>query len=547
MGLLSWFSRERESAEQRSAWMDRALQVAAQQANITASRAFDAAQTTPWTESWTGAGTEINADIANGLNKSRQRSRDLARNYDYARGYLIRLNDHVVGDQGIQLQMRLLKRDGTRNTDANSAVEGGWRRWGRRGNCEVSGQWSWNDCEDVLLQTLARDGEYLLRIVIGQGPHRFQIQILRPDILDLECHREYEGRRVRMGKEIDDYGRPVAFWLIAKRVGDYMGTDMMSVGRHVRVTADRIIHGYFSEEPEQLRGYPWMAASARRLWMLKDYEKAAAVASSNAAKRLGFFVSPDGTAPPGMVDKIVDKVLEDARKSGRKLSADEVRTLANAAEKYTTTVEGQFDTIPQGYDFRQFQSQYPHVNYGEYTKECKRGFASGVGMSYVTTGNDLESVNYSSAQIGTTDEREHFKWIQSRFLDGLHARVFRAWLPYGMLADPAMARLNPSRIEEYIDAAAWQPRRWPGIDRVKEENANETRLLNRLTSRRRIMLDRGDDPDEIDAEIAADPFHPQVSSTAPTPPNDDNEDGSESADATNTPAGRRLRAVNSED
>ena len=39
-------------------------------------------------------------------------------------------------------------------------------------------------------------------------------------------------------------------------------------------------------------------------------------------------------------------------------------------------------------------------------------------------------------------------------------------------------------------------------DSVKESVANENNLRNKLTSRRRIILERGDDPEEIEAEIA---------------------------------------------
>lgn len=545
MGILDIFRRKPAApAESSDAWLARAFEVAALHAQTQASRAFDAAQTMPWTESWTGATQDINADIATGLVRARARSRDLARNYDYARGYLIRLKDNVLGSQGVQLQMRLEKRSGGANKETNARIERAWRQFCRRGVCDVSRRFTWKQIEEVTLETGARDGEYLIRTLIGRGPHRFQLQILKPSTLDVELHRDYDGRRVRMGVEIDDVGGPVAYWLLANtKPGDYEPHGLTSIGRHVRVPAEQIIHGFMPEEADQLRGYPWLTVAANRLHMLRDYETAAAVASSNAAKRLGFFVSPDGAPPPGIADTIISKVLADAKAAGKTLSAAEVQALSDAAAKFSTTVPGQFDTLPSGYDFRQYMSQYPHVNYGEYTKECKRGFASGVGASYVTTGNDLESVNYSSARIGILDEREHYKSIQEWLTAGLHAQVFAAWLPMAMLSVPDLAVLSPSRLAEYLDAATWQPRRWEGIDPLKEENANDMRLKNRLTSRRRIILARGEDPDEIDAEIADDPHHPTGTADGTTAPADDNADGTEAGDGAAPTPTRRLRAV----
>jgi capsid protein len=122
-------------------------------------------------------------------------------------------------------------------------------------------------------------------------------------------------------------------------------------------------------------------------------------------------------------------------------------------------------------------------------------------MSYVTLGNDLEAVNYSSAQVGIIAEREHFKRTQTRLRDWLHRRIFAAALPY--LAAAGGLALSRVKNGEYLDAATWQPRRWVPIDPLKAANANETNLRLGLTSRRRLIMERGEDPDEIAAEIAA--------------------------------------------
>lgn len=542
--LSRWFPRR--APESNAEWIDSTLRAIVHAADIGARRAFDAATTTAATESWLGADHGINTDTAAGLTKMRQRSRDLVRNYDYARGYMMRLEDNVLGHAGIQLQMRITRRDGTPDKDLNRRFEQAYARFRRRGVYETSGKLSGQRADAVQLATLARDGELLGMWVPGRGPHRVQLRLIRPEILDVECTRDYQGRRVRMGVEIDDDGAPVAYWLLAHRVGDYESspTSLMTVGRHVRVPAERIIHAFVAEEPEQLRGAPWMAAGMRRLWQLKDYEQAAMAASRNAAKRLGFFVSPDGTPPPGLVDRIVDKVLEEAKRAGKTLTPEEIKALVQAAEKFSTAGDAQFDVVPAGYDFRQYQSQYPNVNYGEYVREVKRGFASGVGMSLVTVGNDLESVNYSSARVGILDEREHFKVLQEIFIDGWARRVFEGWLPYALLAEPLLARANPSRMEDFLEAATFMPRRWAGIDPLKEENANDVALRNKLTSRARIIRARGDDPDEIDEEIANDPYHPQAAAPAAAASSGNTNDEDPENENGETPQRARLRPVN---
>lgn len=502
MGLLDKiFNRRTETPADRAAWLDQTLRhvASAAQGSVLsglhdARRSFEAAETPAWTDSWPTSGAPINDDLSRQLPTLRARSRGMARNNEWAISYLLKLADNVLGEQGIRLQMRLSRRDGTPDDAINTRIESAWDKWGRR--ADVAGV-SWQETEVMALNSLAVDGELLYRLRPLAGPMKFQIQMLDPSLLDVGLHRDWNGNRVRMGIEITDDGAPVAYWLLMNKTGDGPN-DLITVGRHIRIPADQIRHYFVRHEVGQLRGYPWLSGGARRLWLLKDFEEAAAVASSNAAKRQGFFVSPDGEAPRGIADVIISNVLDTARAAGKVLTPDEIQAITSAAEKYSTTLPGQYDTLPNGYDFRSYESKWPTIESASYIKQNLRGWAAAQGMSYVTLGNDLESVNYSSAQVGIVGEREHFKRIQKMLSSWLHEEVLAAALPYLVLATPG---LDTPRIDAYQAAVSWQPRRWQPVDPAKAANAAETNLRLRLTSRRRLILERGDDPDEIADEI----------------------------------------------
>lgn len=504
MGLFSSLFKPRESAAERREWLEGTVRSVASQVQgrivsdmRAARRSFETAETPAYTESWSTTAAHINEDLARQLPTLWARSLGLARNNEWAQRYLIELDDNVLGPNGIQLQMRLtLQQAGKTVKDAvqNALLESAWSRM--CDEIDVSGL-AWDEVETLVLATLAKKGEILIRLLPGSGPQRFQIQVLDPALLDVTLHRTWGGNRVRMGVEIGDAGKPVAYWLQMAKSGE-APSGYAVVGRHVRIPASEIIHRFLVEEPGQIRGVPWLTVGARRLWLTHDFEEAAAVASSNAAKRQGFFVSPDGNAPPGFADTVVSSVLDAAKAAGKVLSPDEIQAITAAAEKYATTVPGQFDTLPSGYDFRPFESVWPNINADTYVKQQLRGFFAARGMSYVTGGNDLEAVNYSSAQVGIIGEREHWKKTQNRLRNWLHREVFAAALPYLVLVTPS---LRSDRLDKYLAAATWQPRRWVPLDPVKAANANETNLRNRLTSPQRIMLERGDDPDEIAAEI----------------------------------------------
>ena len=507
MGLFSNLFSRAESASDRAQWIDSAIQGAAAQAQQRyvseireARRSFEAAETPAWTESWPTQGAPINDDLAKQLPVLWARSTGLARNNEWAQRYLLELDDNVLGPVGMTLQMKLKRRprgaaEPEPDKESNAAVEAAWQQWGAE-DCEASGL-NWLDTESLALSTLARKGEISYRLLPGRGPMGFQIQLFDPTLIDVTLNRTYGGRRVRMGKEIDDAGKVLYYWLQAAKTGD--SPEYVTVGRHVRIPAEEIRHYYLTEEVGQLRGIPWLTVGARRLWMLKDFEESAAVASSNAAKRQGFFFSPTGEAPAGFADTVVSSVLDAAKAAGKVLSPDEIKQVLAAAEKYATTVPGQFDTLPQGYQFAPFESKWPEISADAYVKSQVRGFAAARGISYVSLGNDLEAVNYSSAQVGILGEREHYKKTQARLRNWLHAQVFSAAIPYLAMRAPG---LQISRIEEYRAAATWQGHRWAPIDPQKAASAAETNLALKLTSRKRLILERGEDPDEIAAEVA---------------------------------------------
>lgn len=544
MGIISRLFSPRETAAERAAWLDSAVRAAGQHAAGTRlgelrQRSFEAAETPAWTDSWPTHAAPINDDLARQLPTLRSRARGQARNNEWATNYLIKLDDNVLGAAGIVLQMRLTKRNGQPDDAANALIESAWAKWCAA--ADVSGM-PWREVESLALASLPQDGELLYRLRPGAGPMGIQIQLLAADLLDVNRSRDYGGNRVRMGVEIDDDGKPVAYWLRANKTGD-QPSDLITVGRHLRVPAAEIRHRFLRREIGQLRGFPWLSAGARRLWMLADFEEAAAVASSNAAKRQGFFVTPDGDAPSGFADTVISGVLEAAKAAGKVLTPDEIRSITAAAEKYASTVPGQFDTLPQGVDFRAYESKWPSISAEAYVKQHVRGWSAARGMSYVSAGNDLEAVNYSSARVGIVEEREHYKTIQSDLVTWLHAEVFRVVLPYLVLNTPG---LKPEHVDRYLAAATWQPRRWAGIDPVKEMQAAEIALRLKLTSRRRIILERGDDPDEIAAEVQTEDalYGPIVSGG--TPPKDEKEEDEDGADKT-TPPKKEKEPSNADD
>ena len=79
------------------------------------------------------------SELRPALRKIRSRSRDLARNNEYAKKYLNLLKNNVIGEKGFGLQVKATDTIGKLDQDGNQKVEYAFRKWGKLGNCTVDG------------------------------------------------------------------------------------------------------------------------------------------------------------------------------------------------------------------------------------------------------------------------------------------------------------------------------------------------------------------------------------------------------------------------
>jgi len=307
MGLFNLFNRKpQETAAERADWINSTLQAAGQAVQNRyladlrqAQRSFETAETPAWTESWSTTAASLNDDLSRQLPVLWSRSLGLARNNEWAARYQVLMEDNILGHQGIRLQMRIKKKDGTRDKETSQRIETRWEDWGQRGNCEVSKRLTWREVEGLVLSTLERTGEVLYRWRTGKGKYGIQLQILNPVLLDQNLNREWGGNRIRQGKEINDDGEVLAYWLLMSKVGDGP-SPYVSVGRHTRIPADEIGHFYLVDEPDQLRGIPWLTVGARRLWLLHDSKSRPLWPAPMPPSARASSTAPPAPMPPGL-------------------------------------------------------------------------------------------------------------------------------------------------------------------------------------------------------------------------------------------------------
>jgi lambda family phage portal protein len=454
-------------------------------------RTLLAALTTNDTASWQADGLHVNASTEAGLAVVRARSRDAALNNPWAKRFTGMVLRNVLGPKGVRYQSRVrVGSTGALNTSINDRLEAAWKTWGRRGNCDVTGQYSWAQVQRLALRHWAVDGESFIRLLPGRGPHAFQVQVLPPEMVPLNTRSDLgDGRKVRQGIEVDAEGRVLAYYVRTDSAAlDSLGVfEATATPRGLRrVPAAEMLHLFTPEQAGQLRGIPWMAAGLKPAYQAQDFASAGLNKARESAKRGGWIEGDPDLAPPPGASQM------DGLSDGKDASGTPFQTLQ----------DGTWERLPDGLKATAFESDYPNIEYGQFIKDCLRNVASAFECAYITLGNDLEAVNYSSGQLGLEDERTLWKTLQHRFSEeDFCAPVHRMWLRYALLAAPGLSGLNYDRLEQYADAAAWQCHRWTPLDRLKHIEAQRSGIEGRITSPQREIVANGDDPDEVLAEL----------------------------------------------
>lgn len=395
------------------------------------------------------------------------RARELARNDPYAHRFLRLLRHNVVGPHGIRMQARVARASGDMDTAINDRIEEEWRAWSRPQNCTADGRQSLRDVCGSVMEAVARDGEALVQPLRGwDNRWGYALRVLDPDLLDVDFNRFPSDREneIRMGVEINRWGRPVAYHLFDRHPYDGGRRD------RTRVPASDLWHLYLVERPGQSRGVTWLAPSMIRSKWLAGYSEAEIIAARTAACKQGFYTQDPATEPDPMAD------------------GDEEDVIPSEAEP------GRFDILPPGVDITPWDPQHPNSAFDAFERSILRGIAMGWDVAYSSLSGDLSDVNFSSIRAGIVQERDVYQWLQQWLVEHLLDLTYDDWFLHALTAG---ALELPARNMARWKQRVWQPRGWQWVNPAQEVKAHREEVdagLNSLTS---IAASQGRDIEEV--------------------------------------------------
>lgn len=438
-------------------------------------RSYAGAQIGRLTGDWNPLNTSADSEIITSLRTMRARSRQLVRDNDYAKRIKQLMQINIVG-QGIGMQAQVANSRSKLQDKINSTIETAWEEWSNKESCHTAGLLAFPDIERMLVGELFEAGEVLVRMVHQKFGDRTKaplaLEIIEAErLIDTwQTAKAPNGNAIRMGVEVDQWQRPVAYWLHPNHPGDYQFTSFQPA-RFIRVPADEIIHLYIVDRIPQTRGVPWMHAVLKRLNDMGGYSEAEIVRARGSAAIMGFLETPE-TEPGDGKDDDGTPVMD--------------------------MEPGTIKQLLPGQKFSGFDPSSPNAVIEPFMRFMLRGAAAGTGTSYESVSRDYSQSNYSSSRLALLDDRAMWCTLQFWLIRNFRTPVHRAWMSASVLGgDIAIADFYTQRAR--YEAVRFRPRGWSWIDPVKEVAAYEAAVQAGFMTMSQVisMTSNGQDFEEI--------------------------------------------------
>lgn len=402
----------------------------------------------------------------------RARGRQLARDNGYCSGFVSAVSDNIVGPDGVMLQAKVRTLDGQFARATNKEIERAWGEWGEPETASADGFDSWTDIQRLFVETMAVDGEILLRRLKGfDNKFGFALQLIDSDLLDetYNVPASLGQNEIRMGVEMDANRRRVAYWIYSRYPSDNTGEPY----KRVRIPADEIIHRFIRYRPNQVRGITWFAPVMLAMHHLGHFSLNEVVASRAASAKMGFILNKNPEAIGAWEWK---------KEHMRQMDVE----------------PGVIDELMPGQEFASFDPQHPKTTYDAFELAMLRMAARGLRVSGLTLTGDLRQANYSSMRAGLLPERDHWRVLQKFVAMHCHRLVYRDWLSTALLTGAVQA---DSRLASDYTDVVWKGRGWSWVDPLKDLEALKLGIDLGVDSRQHANAEQGRDYEDVVDEL----------------------------------------------
>ena len=396
-----------------------------------------------------------------GADAMRSWARSLVRDNAYAWNVVDTIVSNVIG-AGISAQSTYETTEGEDIEDANDIRDKTFAEWCEV--CDINGELTFAEIQSLAQREVCEAGEVLIRLIKTSGkeyrgisrPVPLALELIEADRLSLD-HDTYivrasreSGNRIIRGVELDDKGKPIAYWIYPEHPNSPYTVKNQTPER---VPANEILHLYRKDRVGQSRGISWFApimSPMRDLSTYIDNElQASAVASCftvfiKSDNPTGSLLAPEGEDTTdnngNQLDHIEPGIVT-------RLAKDEDVSFANPG--------------------RPNSASEPWINL------MLRGISAGTGTNYEAIAKDFSKTSYSSSRTSKLEDRPRNKRWQNymvwHFCQPVWDEFMNAAARQGLDGFPTSTELLEDRRK--VSPVEWQLPEQEWVDPAGEQSA----------------------------------------------------------------------------
>ncbi|MCO5762747.1 MAG: phage portal protein, partial [Chromatiaceae bacterium] len=378
-----------------------------------------------------------------------------------------------------------------------------WRR------PEVTQEIPGPELERLICRSWLRDGEVFVQHVFKDlAPYptdlRYALEVLESDLVPFDLTDPATG--VRQGVRKNSWGQALAYAVYLTHPGDTYGMVSSSgfTPEAKWVPASQLSHIKLVSRLHQTRGVSIFHACLSRIDDLKDYESSEQLAARVAADWVGYVKrSTDFNSP----------VSSTTGTREFKLKPGMIFT----------------DLLP-GEDVGIIKSDRPNTALGEFRKAMLKAIAAGTGTRYSAISKSYDGT-YSAQRQELVEGGVNYRILFSYLVEQFYLPVWQRFVDAAILGNLIRVPRSIKPLSLYRPEV--RPPTLPWIDPLKEVQAAELFLQNRLKSRAQVIRDFGGDPRVVDQQLEEEEPLVPVQPVPPAPPEeeDDEEDDTTLEDA----------------
>ena len=312
-----------------------------------------------------------------------------------------------------------------------------------------------------------------------------QIQLIEAEQCPIHMNERRGMNSVISGIEINPISRPVAFHLYQEHPGDFGFFFHNPSIETVRVDARDILHLHEVRRPNSMRGLPWLSQVLVALTDIDRYLDAELTRKKAAALISGILTQPFDAEP----------------------DENPFMTGASAVRQNEVEIEdmepGTLTVVPAGWDVKFLTPTDVGANFDKFMRQQLLSVCAALNITYEQLTGDLKEANDRTIRASMLEFKRMARAYQRnilvhQFCRRVFDRFIEVALISGRLALPSGVTIAQAK------KARWMPDPWEYLNPTQEITAKKDQMRAGLISRTQAIIERGDDPEDIDNQIAAD-------------------------------------------